>query len=145
MSSVLFLSDNAQLRSRVEAVLASSGFDVTSDGAAEFQQSDRSFDCAVVDSGSRSPELVALLQGKGNRCIISIYGAEDEHVMQLSRGALWGIPAITDVADQLKDGPKSVDMAIGTAMLRRPSGDPARDRFRVGLSELLIGFKNPKE
>ncbi len=145
MSSVLFLSDNAHLRCRVEATLPAVGHTVITVGVGGYQPSDQKFDCAVVDSGATSPTLVATLNWVGIPCLIGIYTAEEEHLVQLKAGALLCIPAAADVAKNLQDGPKSVSTAIELLEFAKPTGNWERDRWKVGLMELTIGFKNPIE
>ena len=145
MSSVLFISDDEMLRVQVKAILTAAHHEVTTSGADDYQPFDRNFDCTVVDSGARSVELISLFKWSRVGCILGVYETEEEHLGQLAAGALWSIPAITNIADQLKDGPKSIEMAVGVLMFARPTGDWKRDRLRAGLAELLCGFKNPKE
>lgn len=145
MSSVLFLSRNPQLRSSVEAVLTAAGHTVTTGDAAVYHVTDQKFDCAVVDSGHFSHELIAQLKLSGNRCIIGVYRTDREHAEQVTHGAIWCIPDIVDVADELKDGPLSVESAIGVSSVgQMRTGDPAYDRAHAGLFELMLFGRRPK-
>jgi len=144
MSSVLFLSSNKQLCSSVEAVLTAAGHEVTTCAPADYVMNARTYDCAVVDTQPLSHELVAQLIWVGTTCVIGVYHTEAEHARQVGRGALWCIPDIVDVADELEDGPLSIKLAIGVSRMGN-SGIPELDRTMSGMRELLCGFKNPKE
>ncbi len=146
MSSVLFLSRNAQLRTKVEAVLTAAGHTVTAGDAATHTVTDKVFDCVVVDSWRFSHELIAHLKWAGNTCIIGVYSTDREHLDQKRHGALWCIPDLVDVADELKDGPLSIESAIPVSQLTvHTVGLSAESlRMRAGLQDYLCAFKGPK-
>jgi hypothetical protein len=104
------------------------------------------FDCVVVDTGEKSHELVALLKWAGNGCIIGVYATDREHLEQKRSGALWCIPNIVDVADELKDGPLSIEHAIPVSQLTiyTVGLSPESIRMRAGLQDYLCSFKSPK-
>ncbi len=146
MSSVLFLSRNAQERIKVEAVLTAAGHTVTTYDAANYRVTEQVFDCVVVDSGHFSHELIAQLKWAGNHCIIGVYRTDREHLDQKRHGALWCIPNLVDVADELKDGPLSIDSAIPVAQLtiHTVGLSPESVRMRAAMQDYLRSFKGPK-
>lgn len=146
MSSVLFLSLNAQLRTKVEAVLTAAGYTVTTGDASTYSVTDEVFDCVVVDSWQFSHVLIAHLKWAGNNCIIGVYTTDREHLFQKRHGALWCIPDLVDVADELKDGPLSIESAIPVAQLtiHTVGLSPESLRMRAGLQDFLRSFKGPK-
>lgn len=146
MSSVLFLSRNAQLRIDVETVLTAAGHTVSTHDVATYSVTDKVFDCVVVDSWQFSHEVIAHLKGAGNTCIIGVYSTDREHLDQKRHGALWCIPDLVDVADELKDGPLSIESAIPVAQLTIHSVglSPESVRMRAAMQDYLCSFKGPK-
>jgi hypothetical protein len=146
MSSVLFLSGNPQLRCSVQAVLTAARHTVTAGDPAAYQMTDQKFDCAVVDSGSVTRELVAQILNTGTRCVIGIYHCQDERETQMRFGVIWGIPADIDIADELKDGPLSVESAIAVSKVGSwRCGDRAMDRRRRRHYQHLRWWKGDEE
>lgn len=146
MSSVLFLSRNAEQRNKVETVLTAAGHVVTTSDADNYRAVETLYDCVVVDTGRKSHELVALLKWAGNCCIIGVYATDLEHLEQKRSGALWCIPTIVDVADELKDGPLSIEQAIPVSQLTIYTVGLSAERIRMyaGLQDFLCSFKTPK-
>jgi hypothetical protein len=144
LNSVLIISNDTALCRRLSTLLSAAGHRCMVEEPSQFPGMIQPADCIVVDTGRSSTRLIRQLKAAGGRCIIGVYETGLEHLLQLRAGALWSIPAAVYLADELVDGPFSVDMAVGVADLGNRNGISEFGCINAGLYEFLRCFKQPK-
>jgi hypothetical protein len=142
--SVLIISKNKALCRRLRILLSAAGHRCMFEEPSGFPGKIQPVDCIVVDTGKTSTRLISRLKSAGSGCIIGVYKTGLEHLRQLRAGALWCIPAAVDLADELVEGPFSIDMAVGVADLGNHIGFSKFGGKNAGLYEFPRCFKQPK-